>query len=349
MSEPKQHSVPPNQPLEIRPLDADDDAALSEWHATYLASDQYGRELSVPWMKDEVRAQLTVDSPGQRMLAFGGYVDGRVVATGTIELPLRDNLHLAHIELHTHPGHRNRGYGGAMLAHLEGVAHEQDRRMLVAETATPYEGPPDGAGHPNADFLTHRGFNFAIGDVMRVLNLPADEGRLRRLADEAGAHHSDYDIRQFVDRVPDDIVDSFGSLIGQLNTEAPQGDLDIEEEVFDEARIRADEEVFRASGRSKYTTVAVRDGEVAAYSELVVPAHHPGRVYQWGTLAAPAHRGHRLGLATKARNLLWLQQERPDLELLVTYNAEVNTHMIAVNEALGFRPAERLGEFQKKL
>jgi GNAT superfamily N-acetyltransferase/RimJ/RimL family protein N-acetyltransferase len=335
--------------LEIRPLDARDDAALDAWHSAYLASHAHGREVGVPWMKAEVRAQLTVDSPGQRTLAFGGYVDGRVAVTGTIEMPLRDNLQLAHIELDTRPDQRNRGHGSAMLAHLEAVAREHDRSVLVTETATPYDGPPDGAGHPNVRFLVRRGFTFALGDVMRVLDLPTDQALLRRLADEAAAHHQGYQLQQFRDRVPDDLVESFGRLIGRLNTEAPQGELAIEEEVFDEARIRADEEVFRASGRTKYTTVAVRDGEVAAYSDLVVPAHDPTRVYQWGTLAAKEHRGHRLGLATKARNLLWLQQELPRKALLVTFNAEVNAHMIAVNEALGFRPVERLGEFQKQL
>ena len=44
-----------------------------------------------------------------------------------------------------------------------------------------------------------------------------------------------------------------------------------------------------------------------------------------------------------------LQRERPDIVRLTTYNAEVNSHMIAVNEALGFRPVARLGDFQKKL
>jgi GNAT superfamily N-acetyltransferase len=339
----------PTPPLEIRPLDARDDAALAAWHATYLASTRHGREVSAPWMKEEIRAQLTVASPGQRMLGFGGYVDGQPVTVSTLELPLQDNRHLALIELDTHPDHRNRGYGSAMLAHLERIARAHERRVLVTETATPYDGPKDGAGHPHVEFLRKHGFTFAIGDVMRVLDLPADEARLERLADEAAADHPGYEMRQFRDRVPDDIVVSFGKLLGRLNTEAPQGELQIEEEVFDEARIRADEEVFRASGRSKYTTVAIRDDEVVAYSELVVPAHDPGRVYQWGTLVAPEHRGHRLGMATKARNLLWLQRELPDLRLLVTYNAEVNRHMIAVNDALGFRPVERLGEFQKQL
>ena len=33
----------------------------------------------------------------------------------------------------------------------------------------------------------------------------------------------------------------------------------------------------------------------------------------------------------------------------MTFNAEVNEHMIGVNERLGFVPIERLGEFQKKV
>ena len=50
------------------------------------------------------------------------------------------------------------------------------------------------------------------------------------------------------------------------------------------------------------------------------------------------HRGHRLGVAVKVANLRLLQRERPDITRLTTYNAEVNSHMIGVNEALGFRP-----------
>ena len=34
---------------------------------------------------------------------------------------------------------------------------------------------------------------------------------------------------------------------------------------------------------------------------------------------------------------------------LTTYNAEVNAHMIGVNEEIGFRPVARLGDFQKRL
>ena len=51
----------------------------------------------------------------------------------------------------------------------------------------------------------------------------------------------------------------------------------------------------------------------------------------------------------KVHSLRRFQEERPGRRTLYTFNAEVNTHMIAVNHALGFRPVQRLGEFQKKL
>lgn len=336
--------------IEFRRITADDDHGLRAWHETYLASVTHGRDYATPYMREEIRAEIAEGNPGEVTQIFSGVVDGEVAVTGQISMTLMDNTSVAYLDVQTRPSLRNRGHGSAMLEHLTDLARAHDRTVLLVEAAYPYDAPSDGAGEPNVEFLRHRGYTLGIADVQRVLDLPADEHLLRDLADEAAPHHADYEIRQFQGRVPDELRTSFGALIGSLVTEAPQGELELEQEVFDEARMAADEAKFEQSGRTKYTTVAIApDGTVAAYSELVVPKFDPGRVYQWGTLALPAHRGHRLGLATKARNLLWLQQERPDLVLLSTYNAEENVPMIAVNERMGFRPVERLGEFQRKL
>lgn len=336
--------------MELTRLDPSDPARTKAWHDCYYASHMHGREIGTPYMLEELRAQLLTDSHGERMLGLAGIEDGAVVAAAWLTLPLKDNLHMAWVELHTHPGHRSRGHGSAMLEALSDLARLHDRRTLTTEVSYPYECPPDGAGHPYVEFLRHRGFSIGLGDVMRVLDLPADESLLQDLVARATPHHAGYEIRQFVGPVPENIIDSFGKLVGSLMTEAPVGELELEPEVIDAERIRGNERVLEQSGRARYTTVAMApDGTVAAYSELVVPAHDPGRVYQWGTLAHRDHRGHRLGLATKTRNLLWLQQERPDARLLVTYNAEVNAHMIGVNQEMGFRPVERMGEFQKRL
>ncbi|MFZ5847343.1 MAG: GNAT family N-acetyltransferase [Actinomycetota bacterium] len=336
--------------MDIRPLDPLDDTALRAWHATYLASTTHDRPHATPWMLEEVRADLTSDRPGEKAHAFSGVVDGRVAAAGMVELPLKDNLTKAWLQVDTLPELRRRGYGAAMLEHLTEFAREHERAVLLAEAAYPFDAPADGGDHPHAVFLRQHGFTFGLGDVQRVLDLPADTAVLRGLAKDAEPFHTGYGIRQFRGAVPEDIVEAFGELIGQLVVEAPMGEIDLEPEVLDVQRIRADEVMFAQSGRMKYTTVAVApDGVLAGYTELVVPAHDPGRVYQWGTLVRRDHRGHRLGQALKARNLLWLQDERPDLRLLTTYNAEVNSHMIGVNDKMGFRPVERLGEFQKHL
>jgi GNAT superfamily N-acetyltransferase len=335
---------------DLRPLDASDPDALAAWHATYLAADTHRREHPTPWMLEEMRADFLGSRTGEEFLPFGRYDDGRVVSCGLLVLPLKDNLHVAWGTVWTHPDHRRQGHGSAMLDHLVGLARERGRSTLTTEVAVPYGSPEDGAGHPDADFALRRGFALDISNVVRVLDLPVDEDQVQLLADEAAPFHRDYTLRQFKGRIPDDIVVEFGELVGSLMTEAPSGAVTKEQEILDVERIRADEAVFEASGRTKYTTVAVAaGGELAAYSELVVPRHDPGHVFQWGTLVAPGHRGHRLGMATKAHNLLWLVREEAERTALVTMNAEVNRHMIAVNEALGFRPVERHVELHRSL
>lgn len=335
---------------DLRPLDASDPDALAAWHATYLAADTHQREHPTPWMLEEMRADFLGSRTGEEFLPFGRYDDGRVVGCGLLVLPLKDNLHVAWGNVWTHPDHRRQGHGSAMLDHLLGLARERGRSTLTTEVAVPYDSPEDGAGHPDADFALRRGFALDLSNVVRVLDLPVDVEQVQRLADEAAPFHGDYTLRQFKGRIPDDIVAEFGELVGSLMTEAPTGAVAKEQEVLDVERIRADEAVFEASGRTKYTTLAVAaDGELAAYSELVVPRHDPGHVFQWGTLVAPGHRGHRLGMATKAHNLLWLAREEAERTALVTMNAEVNRHMIAVNEALGFRPVERHVELHRSL
>ncbi len=336
--------------MEIRPLDARDPAEMAAWHATYHAAHVFGLAHPSPWMLEEMRAEFLGERTGERAEPFAGYVDGRLVTAGLVELPQLDNLTVARVDVATHPQARRRGHGSAMLDHLTTVAVGQGRVLLNAEAAWDHDAAVDGAGTPGAEFLTRHGFALSLGDVKRILDLPVDDTVLAELAERTAPAHAGYTLRHFVGPVPEDILDGFGALVGSLVTEAPTGDLDVEPEVFDAARIRADELVFEASGRRKHTTVAVAaDGEVVAYSELAVPSYDPERVYQWGTLVRREHRGHRLGLATKVHNLRRFQEQGSGRRVVHTWNAEVNRHMIAVNETLGFRPAGRLGEFQKRL
>lgn len=341
--------------LRIVPVDPFDDAALEAWHAVYAAATVFGYEdTAAPWQLEEARVLLQEPTSDTWAAAWAGLLGDApgapVVAAGWMETPLRDNLERADVEVHVLPGHRRRGHGTAMLDHLERVARERGRSILLTEAHHAYAAGPDGAGEPGPEFARARGFTLGLGDVQRELRLPAAEELLDRLAAEAAPHTTAYTLRSWVGPVPDELLAGWAEVTASLMTEAPVGDLALEPEVPDPDGVRERERVVERQGRTTYNTAALdADGTVVAYTDLATTVHEPGRAYQWGTLVRRAHRGHLLGLAVKVANLRLLQAQRPDITRVTTYNAEVNDHMIGVNELLGFQPVARLAELQKIL
>ena len=335
--------------MEIAPLDPFDDAAFDAWHEAYLVAES-ACGVASPWQLEELR--VLMQEPSQRYLKLGwsGLVGGRTVTTGFLRAPLQDNLDRAELAVHTVPGARGRGYGAAMLAHLEDAARERGRTILVGESSWAYDDGPDGGDASGPRFAAAHGFELALGDVRRELRLPIADGVLDGLLAEAAPYHRDFELRSFAGPVPEELLEGWARLTSSLMTEAPMGELAVEDEAADPALVRESERLVELQGRRKYNTVAIDGaGELVGYTDLATTIHEPGRSYQWGTLVRGDARGHRLGLALKVANLRLLQGERPDIHLVTTYNAEVNAHMIGVNERLGFRPVARLGEFQKKL
>lgn len=337
--------------LEIRELDPADDAALDAWHHVYDVAERH--ELgpaAAAWQLEEVRALMQDSGSHTWNGGWSGLVDGETVAAGWMRTPLLDNLHLADTTVHVLPDHRRRGHGSAMLRHLEGVAADRGRRVLTGLASWPYDAGSDGAGSSGPEFARARGFALALSEVERELTLPVAAGVLDRLADEAARAHAAYTLRSWVGPVPDDLLRGWAELTSSLATEAPTGDLELEPEAVSPEAVREREATIERQGRTKYNTVALdADGVVVAYTDLATTVHEPGRAYQWGTLVRRDHRGHRLGVAVKVANLRLLERERPDVRRLTTYNAEVNAHMVGVNEAVGFVPVARLGDFQKRL
>lgn len=336
--------------LEIVRAHPDDTELFDAWYAAYAASAAHGRgESADVWQLGEVRAELAVDGRERKKLAFAGRRDGVVVAAGWMELPQLDNLKRAELEVHVHPAERRRGYGTQLLDHLVGVATAAGRSVLGAEIRWPYDGGSDDQRAGLLFALSH-GFDLVLEEVQRTLRLPVAAGRLDELADLAAEQHPSYQLRAWVGPVPDDLLPGWAELSASLDTEAPTGDLAIEATAVDLVAVREAEDLQARQGRRSVNAVALAPGgELVAYTQLMTTVHEPDRAYQWGTLVSRAHRGHRLGLAVKVAALRLLQADHPGVRRVLTWNAEVNEHMIAVNEALGFVPTERLGEVQRIL
>lgn len=261
------------------------------------------------------------------------------------------------------PERRGQGVGSALAARLRDVAAGQGLTRLTAWVLAPVPGdgprvsPPSGIGaapadHPGISFALHQGL--ALEQIERVSRydfaapLVPPEDALEEAIRVAG---DDYALIVWEGQAPDDIVDDLARLKERMAIDTPSGGMEVVEERWDGARIRrmdarvlATMRFWRAVARHRAT------GEIVALSEWVRDRGNANAlVEQWDTIVLAGHRGHRLGTAVKAANLIQVRDTKPGATSVVTWNAEENRYMLDVNESLGFRPILVEAQFQRRL
>jgi RimJ/RimL family protein N-acetyltransferase len=197
-----------------------------------------------------------------------------------------------------------------------------------------YAGPADDQSPP-VRFAASHGFHVANTEIQRQLRLPVDDALLDELDAEGEPHRDGYTVTTFVDDLPDELLPSYCALVNQLIVDAPSGEVDYEASALTPASMREHIAVQRRIGRRVYRSLAIRDGEAVAQTDLALQTEGDTAV-QWGTYVHRDHRGHRLGAAVKVANIRAVQRERPDIRRIDTSNAETNSWMVAINERLGF-------------
>ena len=332
--------------MQVSRIDPADPTAFAAWFAVRDAVQRHDQPGGPFWTSTEQRALATDPSPATRLLHWVAEVDGRVVGAALLELPQRDNLHLGSAKVDVHPDFRRRGVGTSLLAAVDEAARVHGRRSLAIPVEEPYDRAAPAP--PGVGFLERHGFTRRLDDVRRDLSIPVDDERLTALHEQAADRSSGYRLISWRDRVPADLVEERARLGARLIADAPTGELDVEPEQWDAARVRAQEDTILAMGRTLWGMGALApDGTLAGYTEIAASVDDPEWAFQWDTLVDPAHRGRRLGILLKVANLRVFSTERPGAHHVVTWNAESNAHMVAINDALGFVPVGRMAEYQR--
>lgn len=326
--------------MRIEEIDPSDDAAIAAFHAhesRVAAGDPY----DASWTLEERLALARQDDPWvDRRFVWARADGGEIVATAVVELPTQDNTEQVWAHVRIDPARR--AEAGPFLESLKESARLAGRSRVEAEARWL---PGDGEG-ADAELLRAHGFRLGLVEAQRVLELPPDDEHLDRLAARAVPHHAAYTLRSWVGAVPDDVVEAYAAMRSVMVVEAPSGEMGWEAEDFPVARVRNEERKLASQQRTSVTTVAIHeDGSVAGHSQIVVPGTDPVNAFQWDTLVLPGHRGHRLGLALKVRNLRVAAPQLGGRTLLHTWNAADNAPMIAVNDTMGFRLVGYAGAF----
>jgi len=244
-------------------------------------------------------------------------------------LPQRENTHLAYLNPLVGLPHRRQGTGTALVRHAAERAHGEGRMTLAAEATQ---------GSAGEAFSRALGARAGLPEATRVLHVRAIAGgHLARLRARAQAAAGGYSLLSWAGRAPGRYTGGVVALY-QDGEDAP---LEAGHEIkrWDVARLRTAERRIADQGLRHYGMAARHDrtGALAALTELEVDPQAPDWGYQGLTVVARAHRGHRLGLLVKVAMLDLLAGREPRLERIVTGNADVNQHMIAINTELGYQ------------
>lgn len=320
--------------IAVQVIDPRDDVAFDEWFAVLHVTDKERWPDKDGWHRAERLAwALDEDGPEEHRCLVAKADDTRTLGIGDLEMFRRENLHLARLDVRVLPECRRRGIGRAIVRAAAELAEAAGRSELGGMDEVPVR---PGFVNVSAPFALRLGFADALHMVRRDLSLPfspATAERLRRRATPEG-----YATVTFTDRWPDAFMADRCELGLRMSTDAPVGDQELDEEVWDEARVRHVEAQLDAMGRTRITTAAVHQatGHIVAFTEIVIPRSAPESVWQTDTLVMSEHRGHGLGLLMKVVNAAAVMEAFPAVRTVSTWNAAMNQHMIAINDELGF-------------
>ncbi|NYF28155.1 MULTISPECIES: GNAT family N-acetyltransferase [unclassified Microbacterium] len=295
-------------------------------------------------------------------VGFVARIDGGIVGMVTISFAQEADAHAAEIDLLVPSAHWGRGVEEALLdtAEAEARAHgrsvlqiwslhrpEESERMLVPRT-----GWGRVPATPLSDLVEARGFVLEQVERNSEYDLRGDPELLRAaLSDAIALAGEDYALLEWDMPTPPELRAGFAAVLARLSTDAPSGDMDFVEEVWDAERVVRREARLLGAGQA-VSVAAVRhvpSGTIVAYNELLIAADRTGVTHQFGTLVSKHHRGHRLGTIVKCANLLRWRELMPESTVVSTFNAEENRPMLNINEAIGFVPVSYAGAWQKKL
>lgn len=328
--------------MRITRLDPADDGAVRACHEVWLAAQAADDPDGAPWSLPVFRFWLTRGwdcDPCEVWIATDEGGQGAPGAAGALgwyrlELPDLDNRDRTRTGIVVHPAVRRHGTGSAMLRHAVERARANARSVLRGFAQL---------GSAGEAFARQAGATPGLVDARRVLDLrTAPAGRFARLRSSAAEAAAGYTLVSWTGPTPDDYLGGVASVQRAMD-DAPH-DAGREDGVWDAQRVRDRIDAAVRDGIMRgYSVAAIADagGEMAGLTQVYVDPEYPGWGFQGITAVTRPHRGHRLGMLTKATMMERLAEAEPKLQRIETGNAASNTHMIAINEELGFTASGR--------
>jgi GNAT superfamily N-acetyltransferase len=291
-----------------------------------------------PMPADELRGFLFGTPEHKRHRVWLATVDGAPAGMAYSDQDL-DGVNDATIEVYaiTDPVHRRRGVATALVrAALPRVAADGGTSLLGWTL--------DEAGEALCRKL---GLSRRQGErCSRVRVAEIDLEQQQRWIDDASARTAGYRLVGWVGMCPDEYAEPLARALAAM-VDAPLDDIDWDPQPLTPEQVR---DRLRTADREGFDVVATLalapDGSAAGVTQLMASRLRPSLGRQGDTGVVASHRGRGLGRWLKAENLRRALDHQPAIEVIETYNAESNPHMLAINVEMGYRPYRTYGTWQ---
>jgi len=275
----------------------------------------------------------SADGYRQRTRVYGIFADEASGPSALLFLYYDDdaNLDMAGATFVLPTAQRDTGVGEFLVREALRLAAAEGRTRVVTD---------DSNAHDPEPFFTRSGGRKVVTSTRSELDLSTIDLAQYEAWAAGSAKNADYRLVRWVDHCPDELADAFCEATEAMR-DAPLEDLAFEHAKATLERLRGKEEQTVAFGVQRRVQAAIApDGSVAGFNIFITVPDEPETVDIWDTAVVGGHRGHGLGLRIKAAAALWMRQDLPQARWVHTFNNHGNTHMLAVNRALGYRKSE---------
>lgn len=236
------------------------------------------------------------------------------------------------------PAWRRRGIAARMLGTLHGFLQAQGRTLVTVQAHDPAAWA----------WLASMGAEPRLATVQNRLPFErVDDALLQRWRDVPAIAARGLRWELHADRVPLDRLAQLLPVIDRLFRDVPLGTLEgppVHQELEDFRSWYAD---MDARGGAHHVVLLLdAAGDVAALSIGSWDARTPEVLWQKLTTTDRRWRGLGLAKAVKAALLLGARELHPTLRRAITFNAEVNAPMLAVNRQMGYEVHRREAFYQ---
>ncbi len=271
----------------------------------------------------EEAAWAAWDRPRSRIAAF---VEADIYHTG-------DNEHEMDFRIEVLPEARRQGLARQMLGLVVDQARRHNRRLLITES----RGSVPGSGEFLSGIGARRGLE-AHQNQLRLAEL--DPGLIQRWLERSSPLSNEFCLGWWDERYPEERIQELASLMQVVANDQPRDTLDLEDMNFTPDIVRQFENAMLAGGQERWVLYVTDRGRnrVQGLTEVLWHPDRPTILVQGFTAVAPEYRCRGLGRWLKAAMLNRVLQQRPQVEVVRTGNANSNAPMLQINMQLGFKP-----------